>query len=177
MAAIVTTIDVDRPADDVFAYATDPTRFPEWQQGVVSGHMDGSGPPRVGTKCHTTRRIGGAERPSVSEVTHIDPPKTCGVRGIDGPIRAIVEVTVEPLAGNRSQLTISVDFTGHGIGKILVPLVVRREGSRKCRPTSPPSNSVSSNRADPPSRVSRHAQVPSKGLCACVTQACPDSNT
>jgi uncharacterized protein YndB with AHSA1/START domain len=89
MAAIVTTIDVDRSAEDVFAYATDPTRFAEWQQGVVGGHMDADGVPEVGTKCRTTRRIGGAERPSVSEVTHIDPPKTWGVRGIDGLIRAI----------------------------------------------------------------------------------------
>ena len=137
MAAIVTSITVDRPAEAVVAYATDPTRFPEWQQGVLSGHMETSGPPTVGTKCHTTRRIGGAERPSVSQVTHIDAPKTWGVRGIDGPIRAIVEVTVEPLSTGRSQLTISVDFTGQGIGKILVPLVVRREASRKCRPTWP----------------------------------------
>lgn len=74
--------------------------------------METNGPPTVGTKCHTTRRIGGAERPSVSEVTHIDTPKTWGVRGIDWPIRAIVEVTVEPLSTGRSQLTISVDLIG-----------------------------------------------------------------
>jgi hypothetical protein len=49
------------------------------------------------------------------------------VRGIDGHIRAAVEVLVEPLTDSRSRLTISVDFTGHGIGKLLVPLVVRRE--------------------------------------------------
>jgi hypothetical protein len=33
MAAITTTIQVDRSADEVFAYAIDPTRFHEWQQG------------------------------------------------------------------------------------------------------------------------------------------------
>ena len=97
MAPTIASTVVDRPAAELFAYATDPTRFHEWQQGVVSGQMEASGTPTVGTKCHTTRRIGGAERPSVSEVTHIDPPKKWGVRGIDGPIRAIVEVTVEPL--------------------------------------------------------------------------------
>jgi hypothetical protein len=53
------------------------------------------------------------------------------VRGIDGPIRAIVDLTVEPLTADRSQLTISVDFTGHGIGKILVPLMVRREARKE----------------------------------------------
>jgi hypothetical protein len=79
----------------------------------------------------TSRRIGGANRPAVSEVTHIDPPKTWGVRGIDGPIRAIVDLTVEPLTADRSQLTISVDFTGHGIGKVLVPLMVRREAAKE----------------------------------------------
>ena len=32
--------EVNLPAADVFAYATDPTRFSEWQRGVVEGHMD-----------------------------------------------------------------------------------------------------------------------------------------
>jgi hypothetical protein len=46
------------------------------------------------------------------------------VRGIDGPVRAIVDVTVEPVHGSgRSRATI--DFEGHGIGKLLVPLIVR----------------------------------------------------
>ena len=131
MPPIVTSAEIGRPAAEVFAYATDPTRFSEWQQGVVDGHMEGpasgSLSPAVGAKCVTTRRIGGANRPSTSELAHIDPPRTWGVRGIEGPIRAAVEVLVEPVTGSRSRLTISVDFTGHGIGKILVPLMVRRE--------------------------------------------------
>lgn len=53
------------------------------------------------------------------------------MRGIDGPVRADVDVLVEPVAGSRSRLTISVDFTGHGIGKILVPLMVRREAEKE----------------------------------------------
>jgi hypothetical protein len=133
MAPIVTTAEIGRPAADVFACATDPARFSEWQKGVVDGHMDGpaDGTPAVGAKCVTTRRIGGASRPSTSVLTHIDPPRTWGVRGTDGPIRAAVEVLVEPLAGARSRLTISVDFTGRGIGKILVPLMVRREARKE----------------------------------------------
>ena len=53
------------------------------------------------------------------------------MRGIDGPIRAAVDVVVEPLTGSRSRLTISVDFTGHGIGKLLVPLMVRRQARKE----------------------------------------------
>lgn len=79
----------------------------------------------------TTRRIGGANRPVTSRLTHIDPPITWGVQGVDGPIRATVDLTVEPLTDTRSRLTITVDFEGHGIGRILVPLLVRREALKE----------------------------------------------
>jgi uncharacterized protein YndB with AHSA1/START domain len=131
MAVIITSIEIDRPAQDVFSYATDPTRFHEWQKGVVDGRLDRPDDPTVGTRCFTTRRIGGANRASTSEISHIDPPRTWGVRGVDGPIRAVVDLTVEPLAPDRSRLTINVDFNGHGVGKVLVPLVVRREAAKE----------------------------------------------
>jgi uncharacterized protein YndB with AHSA1/START domain len=128
MAPIVSTIDIARPQQEVFSYVTDPTTFPEWQEGVVNGSMEGGKTPSVGSKCTMTRRIGGAERESTSELTKLDPPTSWGVRGIDGPIRAIVSVTVEPLDGDaHSRVRIELDFEGHGIGKVLVPLVVRRQ--------------------------------------------------
>jgi hypothetical protein len=124
----VVSIEIERPADQVFAYATDPTKFHEWQEGVVGGSMQSKGAPAIGDRCLTTRRIGGgAERPSTSELVRLDPPRTWSVHGIDGPIRAQVDVTVEPLSDQQCRLTIVVDFEGHGIGKILVPLVVRRQ--------------------------------------------------
>ena len=110
------SVEVDRPAAEVFAYATNPSKFHEWQQGVLSGSMEGDGEPSVGDHCLTTRRIGGSERPATSELVRRDPPRIWAVRGIDGPIRAQVDVTVEPLADTRSRLTIAVDFEGPGSG-------------------------------------------------------------
>jgi polyketide cyclase/dehydrase/lipid transport protein len=131
MSPITESRDVNRSATDVFAYATDPTRFSEWQKGVVEGHVEEPGTANAGAKCLTTRRIGFAKRPATAEITHVDPPRTWGVRGIDGPIRAVVDLTVETVAENRARLTISIDFRGHGIGKLLVPLVVRREARKE----------------------------------------------
>jgi hypothetical protein len=125
MAGVTATTEIDRCAEDVFAYATDPTRFHEWQAGVVEGHLDHPDAPQVGTLCHTTRRIGFADRSSTSALTHIDPPRTWGVRGLDGPIRAIVDLAVTALGPTRARLSITVDFEGHGIGKLLVPMAVR----------------------------------------------------
>ena len=104
MAAIASEVEVSGRAEDVFSYVTDPSRFPEWQQGVVSGRMEGGGPHGVGAKCITTRRIGGAERAAMSEVTEVSPP--------------------------RSRVKIEVDFEGYGIGKLLVALVVRRQAAK-----------------------------------------------
>jgi hypothetical protein len=97
---------------------------------VVSGRLDGGG-DGVGARCITVRRIGGAERPSTSQLVRLQPPRAWAVRGLDGPIRAAVDVTVAPLGDGRSTVTIAVDFTGHGIGKVLVPLLVRREAAKE----------------------------------------------
>jgi uncharacterized protein YndB with AHSA1/START domain len=136
MAPIVSSIEIARPQEEVFSYVTDPSTFAEWQTGVLGGSVEGGKSPSVGSKCITTRRIGGTAREVTSEITKIDPPKSWAVAGIDGPIRAIVNVTVEPLNGSaQSRVTIALDFEGHGIGKLLVPLVVRRQ-ARNEMPTN-----------------------------------------
>ena len=86
MAPLVSTIEIARPQDEVFSYVTDPTTFAEWQEGVVGGSVAAGNTPAVGSKCTTTRRIGGSERPSTSEITKLDPPTSWAVHGIDGPI-------------------------------------------------------------------------------------------
>ena len=131
MPPITVSIEVDRSAEDVFAYATDPSRFSEWQKGVVSGEMKSAGSPQIGDLCVTTRRIGFADRPSTAELVRFDPPHHWGVRGVDGPIRAMVDVTVEPRSNASAHLTIALEFDGHGIGRLLVPLVVRGEARRE----------------------------------------------
>jgi uncharacterized protein YndB with AHSA1/START domain len=131
MAPIISTTEVARPADEVFSYVIDPSTMSEWQEGVVRGHLD-TPATRVGSRCTTVRKIGGREREVTTEITEYDPPRRWADRGIEGPIRAAVAVAVEPLSdGSRSRVTIELDFTGHGIGKLLVPLVVRKQAAKE----------------------------------------------
>jgi uncharacterized protein YndB with AHSA1/START domain len=131
VGAIVSQVEIAGSPAEVFSYVTDPKRFTEWQENIVDGYMEGGERPSVGSKCTTTRRIGGRERVVNSEVTEISPPRTWSVHGIDGPIRSTVNVTVEPLDGAQSRVTIELDFEGHGIGRLLVPLVVRRQARQE----------------------------------------------
>ena len=63
-----------------------------------------------------------------SELMELTPPSSWAVRTPSGPIRGGVQGTVEPVNdGERSRVTIAVDLHGHGIGKILMPLIVRRQ--------------------------------------------------
>jgi hypothetical protein len=130
MAPIVSSIDVARTASEAFEYVIDPSTMSEWQQNVVRGRLD-TPETRVGSRCTTVRKIGGREREVVTEITEYDPPHRWADRGMSGPIRAIVAVTVEPLADESSRVKIELDFTGHGIGKLLVPLVVRRQAAKE----------------------------------------------
>jgi uncharacterized protein YndB with AHSA1/START domain len=131
VAPIITTVEIARPPDEVFAYVTDPSRFIEWQPGIVSGRIEGGGPTRVGSKCVTTRRIGGSERTTTQEITEFEPPIRWADHGVDGPIRGRVQVDVEPIDRNAgSRVTLTVDFEGHGIGRLLVPLFVRPQARK-----------------------------------------------
>ena len=128
MAPIVNSIEIAKPPEEVFSYVTDPSRLGEWQESVVSAHLEGGGPPAVGSKALTVRRVGRMERTMTMEMTELSPPRSWAIRGVDGPVRGIVNGTVEALDdGARSRVTIELDFEGHGLGKLLVPLVVRRQ--------------------------------------------------
>jgi uncharacterized protein YndB with AHSA1/START domain len=130
MPPIVSSIDIARPPGEVFAYATDPSRFPEWQRDVVRVRIEGDGPPGVGSRFTTTRRVGGSERTMTQEITECRVPSSWAAHGVDGPIRPSATVTVEPLDGGaRSRVTFALDFEGHGIGRPLLP-AVRRQTQR-----------------------------------------------
>jgi uncharacterized protein YndB with AHSA1/START domain len=129
---IVSSIEIARPPEEVFSYVTDPSRLAEWQESVVSTRIEGSGPPGVGSRVVVTRRIGRGERAMTSEMTELSPSRSWGVRGVDGPVRGNVKGTIDPLDDSaRSRVTIELDLQGHGLGKLLVPLVVRRQAQRE----------------------------------------------
>ncbi|RSS79363.1 SRPBCC family protein [Streptomyces sp. WAC06614] len=126
MSTIKESVEIDRRPEEVFAYLMDPGHLPEWQESAVSARRVGDAPLGVGSHLQVLRRIGRREFPMTLEVTELDPPRSWGYQGIDGPVRGQVHGTVEPLdGGRRSRVTIDLDFESHGMGRVLVPLVVR----------------------------------------------------
>jgi uncharacterized protein YndB with AHSA1/START domain len=127
MPPITSTLEIARPPEDVFAYATDPARFSEWQHDVAHVHLHDGPPPGLGTRFTTTRRIGRMEYRTTQEVTDFSPPRSFAAQSVGGGLRVNATIVVEPLErGTRSRVTFRLDFHGQGVGKLLVPDVVRR---------------------------------------------------
>jgi uncharacterized protein YndB with AHSA1/START domain len=124
---IVESIEISRRPEDVFAYATDFSNFPEWQLGVMSARRDDDGPLSVGSSASVIRQAGPRKLSRTEEITELDAPRSWTVRGVGGPLVAVAKGAIAPLDdGERSRLTIALEFEGHGIGTSLLPLVTRQ---------------------------------------------------
>lgn len=124
MAPIVESIEINRKPEDVFAYLDQVEKHGDWQQDIVSVHRETDGPTRLGTRVNETRKVPGGNRSMTYEITEHNPPRQSAFRVLDGPVRAVGTVSIDPLDdGSRSRVTITLDFEGHGLGgKLLLPI-------------------------------------------------------
>jgi len=127
MAPIVQSIEIARSPEDVFAYLGELDRHGEWQQQIVSVEVETEGPTRLGSRATEVRRVpGGATVTATYEITKYEPPRTVSFQVVNGPVRPVGTVTIEPIGdGARSRFTLEIEFRGHGIGKLLAPLAER----------------------------------------------------
>ena len=131
--AIHESVEIARPPEDVWAYATDPARLTEWQDKLLEATLETPGPVGVGSRMKQKRDVGLGTRTFTAEVTTYEPPRVFAFHGLDGPVRPEGKVTLEPLDdGNRTRYTIDMDFKGHGLGFLLLPLV-RRDAGKQSR--------------------------------------------
>jgi uncharacterized membrane protein len=121
---IISSIEIARPQQDVFAYLDELDKHSEWQGDLISSTLETEGPTRVGTRASNTRKVPGGPQTMVYEITEHDPPRKSSWRVLDGPVRAVGSMIVEPIGdGTRSRVTVEFDLQGHGIGILMAPFV------------------------------------------------------
>jgi len=131
MASIGTSVEIARSPEDVFAYITDVSRHPEWQEGLVAATLESEGPVRVGSRIVHRRKLGLGTVAATSEITAFNPPEVVGFRGLDGPIRAEGSQRVERV-GEGSRVSFEMEMRGHGLGVLMLP-VARRQAGRQVK--------------------------------------------
>jgi hypothetical protein len=133
MAPITRSIEIARPPEAVFAYLDQLDRHGEWQSQIISSKLDTPGTVGVGTRATDTRKVPGGKQDVTYEITEHDPPRRSAFRGVNGPVRPVGSITIEPAGEGRSKLTLELDLQGHGLlGMIVAPLA--RSQARKLVP-------------------------------------------
>jgi uncharacterized membrane protein len=124
------SIEINRPAEEVFAYLDQLDRHSEWQGSLVSAKVETDGPTRVGTRVLERRNVPGGARDIPYEITEHQPPRKVAFRGTAGPVRPVGTVTVQPLSESSSRLSLELDLEGHGIGKLFA-IFARRQAAKQ----------------------------------------------
>ncbi len=133
MAPVTATIDINASRATVFAYIADPSTRPQWQDSVVKIELQTPDVIGVGARVRETRRVPGGPRTYIWEVTEFGPDRRWAFRGIDGPVRAYLRMTLTALDGGAgTRVHTELDFEGHGAGRVFAILAGR--GARKEMP-------------------------------------------
>ncbi len=120
------SVEINRPAGEVFAYLDQVDRHNEWQDQLVSTTIETDRPVRVGTRVVERRNVPGGARDFPYEITEHDPPRKVSFRGTAGLIRPVGTYTVDPIDESSSRMNSELDLDGHGIGKLFAILARRQ---------------------------------------------------
>lgn len=117
------SLEIERPAQEVFDHLVDVERLPEWQSSAVKSHVDG--PMRVGARVHETRRLLGREAHTELEVAAFDPPRRLTLRTLSGPVKVDVDHELEA-HGDGTLLRVVAEAEPGSILKFAKPVLARQ---------------------------------------------------
>jgi uncharacterized protein YndB with AHSA1/START domain len=126
MFEITQTFTVDRPADAVFAYLTDPDKLASWQPTTVDVRRQATGPFRTGEVFEETHKAGPRKLDSTFRVDAYEPPREFSLVALEGPVKFDGRWQLAEAQGATT-----VTFTGAGSApRLLAPLMKRSLDSR-----------------------------------------------
>jgi carbon monoxide dehydrogenase subunit G len=119
---IEVTIDVARPAEDVFAHLVDLDRLPEWQESAVESRADE--PLAEGVRIFECRRALGREVHSELEVTEFDRPRRLTLKTLKGPVKFTVDHRLAAADGG-TRLTVVAEGKAGRLMRLGEPMLAR----------------------------------------------------
>ena len=125
MTDITSSIDIGRPADDVFEFVADMTNNPRWQKGQQRCEWTSPPPLSVGSTYDQEARFLGRTITSSFKVTEFEPGRRIRIETVGGTMPIDVTRTVDPVSAGRSRVTARVRGSAPGPLRLLGPLLDR----------------------------------------------------
>ena len=129
---VVTETVIDRPVEEVAAYAGDPSNAPEWYENIRSVEWRTQPPLAVGSQLEFVARFLGRELRYTYEVTELVPGARLVMRTAQGPFP--METTYTWAAeGAGTRMTLRNRGEPSGFGKVAAPVMAAavRRANRK----------------------------------------------
>lgn len=125
MTDISTSIEIARPAEEVFAFVADMANNPDWQKGQQSCEWTSEPPLRLGSTYDQTASFLGKTITSSFEVTEYEHGHRIRIVSTQGSMPIDVTRTVEPLGPDRCRVGARVRGTAPRAMRLLGPLLDR----------------------------------------------------
>ena len=116
MMKVETSVIINKPVAEVFAYVTNSANGSKWQGGVESVTLDGPANV-VGSKYTEVRKFMGQEMKSTLEVTAYQPNTKWAAKVLKGPVPFEVTITFEE-SGGGTKMTTRVEGEPKGFFKV-----------------------------------------------------------
>lgn len=129
MKPVEVTIEVDRPAGEVFAFVADFANNPRWQRGMRECRWTSSPPHGTGSTYEQRARFLGRDVVSTFRVVDHEPGRRVRITSVAGSFPITVTRTVEPIGARRSRVSAVIEGEAGRFfrlaGPLLRPLVAR----------------------------------------------------
>jgi uncharacterized protein YndB with AHSA1/START domain len=117
------TVEIARPAEDVFAFLADVSRVPEWQRSAVESRADG--PLAEGVRIHERRHFLGHNERTELEVTAFEPGRRLALRTLRGPVKLTIDHLLSEQDG-QTTLRVTAQGRAHGLLRLAGPAVTAK---------------------------------------------------
>jgi uncharacterized protein YndB with AHSA1/START domain len=120
------TVTIDRPIEEVFAFLADGENDPKFSPRVLEIAKTTEGPPGVGTVYASTVKDAGVKTKREFKLTEFEPPRRIRWAEMSKNLVTASEGGYDLAPeGQGTRLTVYNVLEGHGIGKLLQPLALR----------------------------------------------------
>lgn len=120
---LASTVEIDRPADEVFAVISDFSRNPEWQRGMKSAHWTTDPPTHVGSRYEQVARFLGRDVVTTFEVVAYEPGRSVTIESRQSSFPITVTRSVEPLGARRSKVSAHIAGEPRRFFRLFGPLL------------------------------------------------------
>jgi uncharacterized protein YndB with AHSA1/START domain len=110
MKRIETTVVIQRPVDEVFAYIVEPANLPEWAPGFLEASWTSEGSIRVGSTSTRVTNFGGRRSESNHIVTEFEPNVLMAVSRKSATMQIVEKFEMETVDGG-TRVTIAEEVT------------------------------------------------------------------